>query len=225
MIEYETLKAVVPKNQRDLITPDLVDRLNSWGEDPLLVDTFRENLVSYVGVLRDGKYKLEDYINAVRFVSYKLLGHTDIDAYAITFPKRYATLEQQGLTRDEMSPYTSAYKKNKLVNAIMEQTLVPSYVLNAPLHQEALNTLAHIMVKGRSETARVNAAIGILSATKQPENSKITIDLGVDSKDAISELRQATEALALAQQEQIRSGVSVRVIAESRITEAEVCDD
>lgn len=225
MIEYNVLRDLVPKTQRGMITPEFVDKLNEWNTDPKLVDSFKENLLSYTGVLKDGKYKIEDYVYAVKYVSYKLLGSSDIDAYAITFPDRYQRLTDEGLDRNGISPYAAAYKKNKLVNAIMEQTLVPSHVLNAPLHQTALNELAQIMMYGKSEMARVNAATSILAATKQPEKTKIELDISVNNKDAISELRRATEELANAQLESIKLGASVKHIAESRILDAEVCDD
>lgn len=225
MIEYNAFKDLVPKTQRGLITPEFVDKLNEWNTDPKLVDSFKENLLSYTGVLKDGKYKIEDYVYAVKYVSYKLLGSSDIDAYAITFPDRYQRLSDEGLDRNGISPYAAAYKKNKLVNAIIEQTLVPSHVLNAPLHQEALNELAYIMCNGKSEMARVNAATAILAATKQPEKTKIELDISVNNKDAISELRRATEELASAQLESIKAGMSVKVVAESRITDAEICDE
>lgn len=225
MIEYNAFKDLVPKTQRGMITPEFVDKLNEWNTDPKLVDSFKENLLSYTGVLKDGKYKIEDYVYAVKYVSYKLLGSSDIDAYAITFPDRYQRLTDEGLDRNGISPYAAAYKKNKLVNAIMEQTLVPSHVLNAPLHQTALNELAQIMMYGKSEMARVNAATSILAATKQPEKTKIELDISVNNKDAISELRRATEELAAAQLESIKAGASVKTIAESRITDAEICDE
>lgn len=225
MIEYNAFKDLVPKTQRGLITPEFVDKLNEWNADPKLVDSFKENLLSYTGVLKDGKYKLEDYVYAVKYVSYKLLGSSDIDAYAITFPDRYQRLTDEGLDRNGISPYAAAYKKNKLVNAIIEQTLVPTHVLNAPLFQSALNELAYIMINGKSEMARVNAATSILAATKQPEKTKIELDISVNNKDAISELRRATEELAAAQLESIKAGASVKTIAESRITDAEICDE
>lgn len=225
MIEYNVFKDLIPKTQRGLITPEFVEKLNAWNDDPKLVDSFKENLLSYTGVLKDGKYKLEDYVYAIKYVSYKLLGSSDIDAYAITFPDRYQRLSDEGLDRNGISPYAAAYKKNKLVNAIIEQTLVPSHVLNAPLYQEALNELAYIMCNGKSEMARVNAATAILTATKQPEKTKIELDISVNNKDAINELRRATEELVNAQLESIKSGTSVKFIAESRILDAEMCDE
>lgn len=225
MVDINVLKDIVPKNQKSMITQDLVDKVNEWDKDPLLVDSYRENVYGYIGVLKEGKYKIEDYMNAVRFVSYKLLGHSDIDAYAITFPERYKRLIDEGLKRPQMSPYSVAYKKNKLVNAVFEQTIVPSHVLNAPMYQDALNELAHIMVHGKSEMARVTAAGHILTNTKAPEVTKIQLDIGVNNSDAIGELRKATEELAIEQERSIKAGLSVKYIAESKIIDVEVEDE
>ena len=221
-IELEVLKDLSPKNQRGGITQDLVDKLNDWDSDPLLIGSFKDNMLSYIGVLKDGKYKVDDYMNAVRYVSYKLLGSSDIDAYAKTFPERYSRLLAEGLSRPQISPYTTAYKKNKLVNQIFEQTLVPSHVLNAPMHQQALNILSEIAIGGKSEMARVNACNSILVNTKAPEVTKVELDIGVSNKDAISELRKATEELAMEQLNSIKAGKAVKAIAESSIIDAEV---
>lgn len=161
-------------------------------------------------------------MNAVRYVSYKLMGYSDIDAYIITFPERYQKLIDAGVSRNDASPYVSAYKKNALVVKIFEKTIVPSHVLNAPLHQEALNQLADIMINSRSDMARVQAASGLLANTKPPEAIKIELDVAIDNKDAIADLRKATEELAVAQLDSIKGGKAVKAIAESTIIDAEI---
>lgn len=226
MLTVNVLKDIVPKSQRTMITEDLVTKLNDWNEDPKLMESYKDNVLSYIGVLKDGKYKITDYMNAVRYVSYKLIGHSDIDAYAITFPERYEKLVQSGVSRDDMSPYVSAYKKNKLVVQIFEQTIVPSHVLNAPMHQEALNILASIAINSRSDMARVNACNGILANTKPPEVAKIELDVSFnDNNDAIADLRKATEELAMQQLNSIKAGQAVKAIAESTIVDAEIVDE
>ena len=124
-----------------------------------------------------------------------------------------------------MTAYSNQYKSSKLVTAIYEQTLVPSYILNAPLHQKALNELSKIMVSSRSDIARVNAANSILQHTKAPEEAKLKIDIGVDNTDAIAELRKATEELSMAQLNSIKAGQAVKEIAESTIIDAEIVED
>jgi len=218
MLTYDVVKDVLPKNQKSLVTKELVDKLNEFDEDPELVGSFKENFLGYTEVLKSGKFKINDYINAVRFVSYKLLGKSDIDAYATVFPDRYQSLIDQGLSRDQMSPYTNAYKTNKLVVQIMEQTLVPDYILNAPLRQQMLNEAANIALNGRSEMAKVNAINAVLNHTKAPETTKIEMDIGTKENDVIAELRSVTQELAKKSKLAIESGVSsTKDIAESKI--------
>jgi len=73
-----------------------VETINSLSADPMLREAFRDNLISYTGVLQDGKYKVTDYINAVKYVSYKLLGASNSEAYQKTFPDRWQRLVDEG---------------------------------------------------------------------------------------------------------------------------------
>lgn len=66
--------------------------VNSISSDPQAASTIRENLISYSGVMRDGKFKTEDYVNAVAYVSYKIMGYTNQESYQRTFPSRYQAL-------------------------------------------------------------------------------------------------------------------------------------
>ena len=224
-IKLETLKDLAPKGQRGMITPELVAKLNDWNKDPKLMESYSDNVLTYISVLKEGRFKITDYMNAVRFVSYKLMGYSDIDAYAIAFPERYERLRGEGLTRDEISPYTSAYKKNVLVAKIFEQTVIPVNVLNNHMAQDALNELMRVGLHGRSEIARVAALSKVLDKTDAPETKKFQLDLGVETSDAIAELHKATRELAEEQLASIKAGNSVKAIAESTVIEAEIEDE
>ena len=189
-----------------MITQDLVDKLNDWGTDPKLMESYGDNVLSYIGVLKEGKFKITDYMNAVRFVSYKLMGHSDIDAYIITFPDRYERLLADGVPREDMSPYVSAYKKNALVIKIFEQTVIPMNVLNNHMAQDSLNELMKIGLHGRSEMARVAALSKILDKTDAPEIKKMQLDMNVNTGDAIADLRTMLSEAANEQMEYIDKG-------------------
>ena len=193
--ELEAVKKLLPKNQRNMITQEFLDTIENSMSNSLIADQFKENFITYLNVLSTGKYKIEDYINAVKFVSFKLLNYSNLDAYTATFPERYQRLKNEG--QEQIDSFASAYAKGKLVIQIYQQTLVPSYVLNAPLHQEALNKLALMIndpnVKG---LIRVKACEAILNNTKPPESIKHEFSFGVDQQDTISDLRAITEELA-----------------------------
>lgn len=222
-ITLDVLKGVTPRKQKSMITQDVVDKINKWNEDPRLLEGYSENVLSYIKVLQDGRFKITDYLNAVRYVSYKMLGFNDIDAYAATFPDRYQKLIDEGLERTEIGAYTNAYKNNKLVAKIFEQTVIPLHVTNNHMGQEALNELMKIGLNGRSEMARVAALSKVLDKTDVPEVKKLQLDIGVEANDAIEELRRAQAKLAEAEYKAITSGSrTVKEVAESIIVEAEV---
>ena len=135
MLPIETVKKLVPKSQRGLITQDFLDKIEASVQNSLIAEEFKNNFITYLNVLSTGKYKMEDYVSAVKYISFKLLGYSNVDAYAATFPDRYERLKREG--QEQIEAFASMYNKNKLVMQIYEQTIVPTYVLNAPLHQEA----------------------------------------------------------------------------------------
>ena len=230
MITLDQLKKAMPRKGR-VITKSTVDIINNLtsqdGED--FSDTYRENFLSYTKVLSMGEYKITDYMNAIRYVSYKLMEYTNIDAYTKTFPERYDRLinqyqdlgDEDWIRDNKIASYVSIYNKNKLVNQILDQTVIPSHVLNAPMFQEALNVQAKLMVSSRSDMVRMQAANSILTHLKPPEATKIELDVTMKENDVIGDLRKVTQELAAAQRLSISSGVSSsKEIVESTIIEA-----
>lgn len=215
-LTLDVVKKLVPRQFKDAVTDSMVDILNKAVDDPKVIDAFRENFISYLSVFREGKYKLEDYVKAIKFVSYKLLNYSDIDAYVATFPDRYQRLIDEGVT--DVSPYVSMYRKGKLVISIMEQTIVPSYILNAPYHQEAVNQLYKIMTNEREKgLTRVKAAETLLNYTKPPEVKKSEMAINIGESDTLNELKKTMEDLAKTQIRAIEKGYDLKSVAESRI--------
>lgn len=217
MLPIETVKKLVPKSQRGLITQNFLDKIEASVQNSLIAEEFKNNFITYLNVLSTGKYKMEDYISAVKYVSFKLLGYSNVDAYAATFPDRYERLKREG--QEQIEAFASMYNKNKLVMQIYEQTIVPTYVLNAPLHQEALNELAK-MIKDPSVRGmtKVKACEAILQHTKQPEIVKGELTIGIEQQDTISELRDVVEQLAEVNRLSIARNVkSIKEVAEAKI--------
>ena len=200
-----------------MITQDFLDKIEASVTNSEVAEQFKENFVTYLNVLSKGKYKMDDYISAVKYVSYKLLGYSNIKAYAATFPDRYQRLKDEG--QQQIEAFVSMYARGKLVNQIFEQTMVPTYVLNAPLHQEALNELA-MMIKDpdvRGMT-KVKACEAILQHTKQPEVVKGELTIGIEQSDTINDLREITENLADTYKEMLeKKGMRLKDVAEANI--------
>lgn len=223
-ITKEEFMEVLPKHVKTRVSDEIIDDINGLLKDPVLRENFRENLFGYTRLLQEGRYKLQGYIDAVKFVSYKLIGFSNLEAYVKTFPDRYNRLISEGASNDTISSYATMFNKTKLVNQIFEQTLVPTHVLNADVFQKAINVQAHLMVHAKSEKVRTDAANSLLNHLKKPETNKIELDIGFKEDKSIQELREATTALAAQQREMIKSGESTKKIAESRIINSEVVE-
>jgi hypothetical protein len=208
----------LPDKVKKSINQELIDQINTTLADPEMYESYRDNLLSYTKVMADGRFKVQEYVNAVKYVSHKLMGTTNIEAYSKTFPDKITRFAAQGVTAKDIASYVTAYNKSKLVNLIFEQTLIPSYVLNQDLYQKALNVQAELMVTARSEKVRSDAANSLLSHLKMPETQKVELDVKVKEDGSISQLRQATMELAKAQRLAMESGqVNAQEVAHSRI--------
>lgn len=205
----------------------MADTLNTITNDPIAAENIRENFMGYSSVLKDGRFKTEDYINAVAYVSYKIMGHSNEDAYARTFPQRYQTLLANNKSKKDISAYVSAFHRGKLVNLIMEQSLVPTWVLNQDIHQKAINTLADLMVNANSEKVQAEAAIGLLTHLKKPEpKGDFQINLNTADNAGMKEMREMLGQLAQQQQKLIAQGdmKTIDVAGAKLMTKTEVED-
>ena len=204
-ITNEIIRELLPRNSNQALVESMTETLNKLigDEEVEFRDTLRDNILGYADVVKTGRYKVEDYLNAVKFVTWRLAGNTFEKSYMRTFPERYNRLVAEGKTKKEMSSYVSAYSKNKLVVTLSEQALMPSYLLNADIFQRALNAQAKIMRTAQSDMVRMSAADSLMKHLKQPENTKISLDIAVTSNDAMDELRQVTQELRNAQRQAI----------------------
>ena len=220
MITKEILARALPPNLKGAATGALVDAINQISADPIIAESIRENFLSYSAVLRDGKFKTEDYLNAVAYCSYKLMGDSNQDAYFKTFPQRYAALVAAGRTPKEISSYVASYNKGQLVNKIMEQALVPSWVLNAHMFQAALNTQFKLMNdEDVSHKVRSDAANSLLTHLAKPKEVGPLINIEMGENSGMTELKETLAKMAEQQRELIASGVTTQAIASQTIIE------
>lgn len=221
-LTVEIVKKVMPGRLRGAITQELVDKINTISNDPILTDEIKKNFIGYTGILQDGKYKTEDYLNAVVYVSYKLMGYSNIDSYIKTFPQRYQVLVSKGLPQKDIAAYVTAYNRGKLVNKILEQTLVPTWVLNQDVYQKAINTQAALL-NSKNEKVRFMAADSILTHLAKPEKAGPLVNIEMNQNTGIEDLRETLVKLAEVQQNLIKQGkATTEQIAEQKIIEAEV---
>lgn len=217
-LTVDQFKIALPDKVKKSINQELVDQINATLSDPDMYEAYRENLLSYTKVMADGRFKIGDYVNAVKYVSHKLMGASNIEAYVKTFPDKYQRFTNQGVASKDIASYVTAYNKSKLVNLIMEQTLVPSYVLNQDLYQKALNVQAELMLTAKSEKVRSDAAAHLMAALKMPETQKVELDIGVKEDGSIAALRATTLELARQQRLMVEAGaMNAQEVAHSKL--------
>ena len=214
MMTPEEFKAALPVQLKNSVNQEVMDTINRVLSGPESTAVFKENLLSYTNVLMDGRFKMTSYISAVRYVSFKLLGGTNRAAFTATFPDKIAKWTAQGVTEKDQASYISAYHKSKLVNLIMEQTLIPTHVLNAPLRQQAINVQAELMLTANSEKVRSDAAACLIKELAPPPAAKIELDMGVRVDKTLDTLRETTKALIEQQKKMLEAGASIKTITE-----------
>ena len=219
MVSIQEIAQALPGNLKVAATQELADKINNISTDPVVAETIKENFLGYAAVLKDGRYKTEDYLNAVVYVSYKLMNMTNLEAYQRTFPQRYQNLVAKGTSSKDISAYVAAYAKGKLVNALMEQTLVPIWVLNQDVYQKAINVQAELMATANSEKVRCDAANSILTHLAKPKEAAAAIKIDVNVNDGINELKDLLGRVASEQRNAISRGVGTAEIAAQPLIE------
>jgi hypothetical protein len=217
-LTIEQFKQALPDKVKKSVNQELIDSVNNALADPEMFEAYRDNLLSYTRVMADGRFKVHNYVDAVRYVSQKLMGCSNIEAYTKAFPDKYARFVAQGVVAKDIASYVTAYNKSKLVNLIFEQTLIPSYVLNQDLYQRALNVQAELMVHAKSEKVRSDAANSLLTQLKMPETQKVELEIGIKEDSSIAQLRLATMELARQQRLSMESGaMNAQQVAHSKL--------
>lgn len=199
MLTLEQVKSALPPGNRNNVTQDMVNQLNALSKDPEEARYIRENFVSFSQVLQEGRFRLGDYVQAVMFVSYKVMGKTNIDAYKLTFPDRYANMVNAGKPQKDIASMVTAYNKGTLVTKIMERAIIPTWILNQDMFQAALQTQFELMSDPQvSDKVRCEAANSLLTHLKKPEvhKSELKIDIAVnDGMKALEDnLRKMSQA-------------------------------
>ena len=193
--------------------------LNRILSDVHTLNNFKENLVTYKSILQDGKYKVQDFFNAVAYVNFKSMNHKNIEAYALVFPVRMTTFKQQGKSIEEIHSIVSGYHRTKLVTNIMAQAQIPRHLLFGDIYQEAIYMNLKIMRDDRTRIdVKQKAAQFLAEHLAMPEDANIQLNITHDGTDFVKEMRNTMEALGSKQLDQLKQGnMSLKDIAASKI--------
>lgn len=220
MLTYEDIKPF--KGMSKKLTQEVVDEINQLLNDPDMVDIYKENFLQYGHVVREGKFSLVEYTNAIKFASHKLCGLSNLDAYARVYPDRYNYYLARGKSKNDMAAIASVVNRSKLVTTILKQAHIPIWLLNAHIFQQAVNVQAEIMLNPNvSPKTRSDAANSLMNHLKAPESHKIELEVGMKQDKTLDDLRAAISKLSDLQEHAIKTGgMTAKQIAEESIVEA-----
>ena len=217
-LTVDEFKNALPQQMQKLVSQEIMDDVNSCLTDPEHLDNFRENLLTFTSVLQTGKYKMEHYINAVRYCGFKIMGFTNHDSYMHTFPAKYARFVANKVSKKDISSYVAAFNKGKMVHMILAQAMVPSHILNAHLFQKALNIQAMIMSDVEvSPKVRVDAANSLLTHLKAPDVPKVEIEVSHNQGSIIDDYELVFKRMVQEQKKLIEAGGDLLTITNASI--------
>ena len=148
------------------------------------------------------------------------MGDTNIQAYRKTFPQRVQDLIDRGTPDKDINSMVSAYNKSKLVTLLFEAMMIPTYILNQDVFQEAINVQRKLMLDPTVKPlVRCQAAKALMDTLKPPEVKQMELAVSVKETDTVTELRKATTELAKAQIDALRKGGSLEAILNSKIVQ------
>ena len=221
----EEIAQALPANLKSSATQSLTDMVNNMTNDPTVAEFLRENFITYTHILQEGKWGAEQYTNAVTYVTHKLLGRSNQEAFQLTFPVRYQELVQRGTTSKEIAAYVSGYHRTKLVNAIMEKCLIPVHVQFVDVYHEAIKVQKDLMMNAQSEKVRQDAANSILTHLATPMKQAPTVAVQVNVNAELDAMKKMMGNLAQAQLDAIDNGMTAKDLASQVLIEQEIVPD
>ena len=225
MLTVPEVISIVPRQHKSKITQEFVDTLNGMVKDPVMAEVYQKNVITYADVLRDGRFKLTDYFNAVMYVSYKMMGLGNLAAYQKVFPDKCKDMVARNMPQKDMQAYAAMFNKNKLVTLIYEQTLIPDHIMYASVRHRAIAAQANLLNSSNEHVVQ-KAADSLMNHLKAPESAKISIEMGAKDSGVLSDLTNALNVLSRKQSDAIAAGShSVKEIAHSRIIEGELNEE
>ena len=205
MLTVQEFKDAIPKNMHSHVNQQFVDNINTVGVDSEVRNNFINNLIQYGDVLNDGKYKITDYLNAAMYVSFKMLGHGNTEAWKRTFKPKYQRMVAGGTEEAQISKYASAYNKGKLVQAIAERSMCMDHVLFSDIRRQAIKRQAELMMSDNENVAQ-RAAHSLMEQLKAPESVQANVKVDVQVDDTLVQLEQTLNQIAEKQVNMIGSG-------------------
>lgn len=208
---YGVFDKILPRGIGSTSSKILTDMINNMatGMDRVMGTYFRDNCIGWIDVVKGSKYSAQQYIDAVKYVTFRMSGDSQIRAYTKTFPDRISRMERDGISNSYLNSYVSAFNNSKLVADIYAQALAPTHIMYRDFFHNAILVQSEIMNNDKvSPKVRSDAANSLLTHLKAPEARKNELAITFEDNDAISQLKEAMVGLAQVQVQNIQNGNS-----------------
>lgn len=218
ILSYDEIKEILPATIGKDLHPEAVLQLTRDMGSTEAVQAFRDNALGYRNVLEKGKFSAAEYFAAVKYMTYKAMGHNNRECYELTFPDRIERLKKDH-KYSNVNSYVHAYSRSRLIDLMTRQFSVPLYLLYHDKAHEAVETLASIMTDTKANTmARVKAADSLLAHLAPPVDTKLDVQVSVKQTDEYDAIIGNISDIARHQRTSIDDGHrTAKEIAEARI--------
>jgi len=232
-LTLDEFKKMIP-SRASTITQDLVDIIQDSTTEPEFQGaTLLQSIIDYESTMVKHKASMREYVRAVRFCAFLLAsedGYTE--AYKKAFSDRQFVKDRLGIDTssgkyNELTFAASRYRRSALVVSVLTMAQVPEDILLGNARMQAYGVLADRMVNSKYDKDKITAAKELLSASRPPDNNKITMEVG-PSQSAISmqdKLMAQLSGIASSQHARLKAGESITDVQQIGLTVDEVHDD
>jgi hypothetical protein len=203
-ITAEQIKRLLPKGSSHQVADNVVEAINSV-EDTVGLGQQEHNykFLAHINVLKEGNWSVEQYNEALLFVTTSAYTKNNTEAWQIIKPLEYQRLMDQQESRKaegkvpiNIHAHVSEYNRSDLVVALRTRLALAPSVMLAPVRDEAFGVLTNIMrgiaapgpdgePQRVSPNIQMQAASKLVEALAPPEDNSLEIKLGM-SDDAKS---------------------------------------
>ena len=220
-LTYKEFRKSLPSNRRNMVNEEVFNTIKKIIDDPEI--DISDELISYSGVLQEGRFKVTDYAKACKYVAFKNMGMSNIDAYDRAFPGKITKWLEDGKNIDRIHQYIHRYNNSKLVVEITKRVVIPTKILNQDKVQKAINVLSELMLDAKSEMVRMKSAEALIRELKIDDDNKLELDITVKKDESLEQLEQTLAKFAEVQYNAIKENKSTpKQIAEMAIIEANI---
>lgn len=182
-------------------------------------EDYLEKVLSFSSVLRNGRFRVPDYLKAVQYVTYRMAEMTIMESWSLTFPER---MYRDGERKPEgtISALCYTYDKNAMVQKLLGQVQMPLHAMMMTERYKAAQKLFELM-NDPDQTPRIQmeSADKLLNHIKLPEAQSIEIDVNVND-GTLRDIGATLDSIAQLAKAKIEQGlVTATQVIEHRVGE------